>query len=265
MIHRRQQALIDRHFAGTGTPEGEHRLREHLVGCGDCRGRYERHLTLAAVDPGAAVPRAERLARGLGLAPAPRARAQATRRWLTLALSASAACALVLIAVRPTRAPQPRGASATPGSQLLVYEVGRSPAAASARQISPDVTSSIRADSALAFAYANIARRRFLMVFAVDEARRVYWYHPAWETAADNPMAIAVEPDEGVHELPAAVTHRFSGRYLQLWGVFMDRAMSVREMEALVAGAPADEHGGIRLDVAGAGVTKLDLRIEAVR
>jgi hypothetical protein len=49
---------------------------------------------------------------------------------------------------------------------------------------------------------------------------------------------------------------------LQLWGVFLDRAMSVREMEAVVADAPADERGAIRIAVPGADVTRLDIRIE---
>ena len=261
MIHRRQRTLIARHFSGAGGPDGEHEMRAHLVECGDCRDRYERHLQLAAMDPQAALPRDERLALGLGLAsrPAP----NAARRWFALAVSAAAASAFVLLAFGARRNPplsQTRGASATPGSQLLVYDVGREPAA-SVRQIS----SSVRADGALAFAYANISHRRYLMVFAVDEARRVYWYHPGWAKAADNPIAIAVEPDEAVHELPQAVTHRFSGRHLQLWGVFTDRRLSVREMEALVAAAPADEQGGVQIDLAGADVTRLDLRIETDR
>jgi hypothetical protein len=261
MTHRRQQGLIDQHFAGTGRPGGERQMREHLVDCGDCRDHYERHLHLVAADPAGALPRDERLARGLGLAPPPRAGAHATRRWFALAISASAAYALVLVAVRLTPpAPQPRGAATTPGSQLLVYEVGRG-SAAPARQIS----SAIRADGALAFAYANISHRRYLMVFAVDEARRVYWYHPGWEKPADNPIAVAIEPDEAIHELPVAVTHRFSGRSLQLVGVFMDRSLSVREMEAVVANAPADARGGIRIDVAGTDVTSLDVKIEADR
>ncbi|HMF41986.1 MAG TPA: hypothetical protein VKQ32_15035 [Polyangia bacterium] len=261
MTHRRQQALIDRHFSGTGTPGHEHEMREHLVTCADCRGHYERHLHLVALDPGGALPRDERLARGLGLAPT-RAAKRASGRWLALALSASAACAFALVAIvagrqHPTL--QPRGTAASPGSQLLVYDVGRGRPAA-VRQ-----ASSIRADSALAFAYANISHRRRLMVFAVDEERRVYWYHPGWEKPADNPVAVDIERDDAVHELPQAVTHRFSGRHLQLWGVFMDRPMSVREIEALVARAPADQGPGIRFDVAGADVTRLDLRLEADR
>ena len=235
-------------------------MREHLVTCADCRDHYERHLHLVALDPGGALPRDERLARGLGLPPADAAK-RVSARWLGLAFSASVACAfaLMIVAGRQHPALQARGAAAAPGSQLLVYEVtgGRSAAVRPA--------SSIHADSALAFAYANISHRRRLMVFAVDEARRVYWYHPGWEKPADNPTAVDIERDDAVHELPQAVTHRFSGRRLQLWGVFMDRPMSVREIEALVARAPADQGRGIRFDVAGADVTRFDLQLEADR
>jgi hypothetical protein len=259
MTHRRQQVIIDRHFSGTSTPGREHEMREHLVACADCRDHYERHLRLVELDPGGALPREERLARGLGLTPAPTV-ARASPRWLALAFSASVACAFALVIVAGHRSPtlQARGAAKTPGSQLLVFEVGRRPPAT----VRP-VSSSIRADSALAFAYANISHRRYLMVFAVDEDRRVYWYHPGWEKAADNPTAIDIERDDVVHELRQAVTHRFSGRRLQLWGVFMDRPMSVREMEALVAHAPPDAGQGIRFEVSGADVTRLDLRLEA--
>jgi len=257
MTHRRQQALIDRHFSGTSAPRREHEMREHLVACADCRDHYERHLRLVAVDPGGALPRDERLGRGLGLAARPAA-GRGARPWL--ALSASAACAVALVVVvagRPSTTLQARGVARAPGSQLLVFEVGKRPPAT----VRP-ASSSIRPDSALAFAYANMSHRRYLMVFAVDEDRRVYWYHPGWEKPADNPTAIDIERDDVVHELRQAITHRFSGRRLQLWGVFMDRPMSVRDVEALIARAPADPGQGIRIEVAGADVTRLDLRLE---
>jgi hypothetical protein len=123
------------------------------------------------------------------------------------------------------------------------------------------VVAALRADSGLAFAYANIGHKQRLMVFAVDEGRRVYWYHPAWRSPAENPAAVAIARDDALHEIPQAIAHRFAGRRLQLYGVFLDRAMSVREMEALVARAPADDRGRIDLGVAGADVTRLDVNL----
>ena len=99
-------------------------MRLHLVDCADCRAYYDRHLRLALVDPQAALPANERLARGLGLSP--RRPAGGRRGWLALAATA-ATCAVVLLAVGRggERAdPQPRGGAA-PGSQLLVYEVAK--------------------------------------------------------------------------------------------------------------------------------------------
>jgi len=47
--------------------------------------------------------------------------------------------------------------------------------------------------------------------------------------------------------------------------VFLDRTMSVREMESLVARAPADERRRIQLGLAGADVTRLDLNLVPAR
>jgi hypothetical protein len=250
--HRRERGLIDRHFAGRVAPHGERRMRAHLVDCGDCRGHYERHLRLAAVDPQAAVPRRERLARGLGLAAASSGPVT-TRRWFAFAATAAAACTVALLVIglpRTSSDSQPRAGGVTPGSQLLVYEL----TAGGVRQ----AVSELRAGSALAFAYANITHRRHLLVFAVDETRRVYWFHPAWQKLADNPVAIDIAPDEALHELPQAISHRFTGRHLQIFGVFVDRALSVLEIEALVARAPWDQ---LHLDIAEADVTRLDVTV----
>jgi hypothetical protein len=127
------------------------------------------------------------------------------------------------------------------------------------------VVAELGAESGLAFAYANMGRKQRLMVFAVDEGRRVYWYHPAWRSPAEDPTAVAIERDDALHEIPQAVAHRFAGRRLQLFGVFLDRALSVRAMEGLVARAPADERGRIELGVAGADVTRLDLNLVPAR
>lgn len=247
--------LIRAHFRGRISPNGERVMRLHLVDCADCRADYDRHLGLAVMDPSAALPAIDRLARGLGLP----ARRRAAPGWLAFAVGA-AACAAALLAVGLGRSPgglQPRGGAA-PGSQLLVYDVANGKPAQS-------VVSELRPDSRLAFAYANIRHKQRLMVFAVDEGRRVYWYHPAWQRADDDPAAVEIARDDGLHEIPQAVAHRFAGRRLQLFGVFLDRPVSVREMEAIVARAPADEKGRLSLGVAGADVTRLDLNLVPAR
>jgi hypothetical protein len=255
---RRYRRFIEAHFRGQISSGGEREMRVHLVDCADCRAYYDRHLCLARIDPQAALPAGERLARGLGLAP-PGPDRRGRRRWLVLAAAATT-CAVGLLAVGRGGAPadpQPRGGAA-PGSQLLVYEVAKETAA-------HPVGTELRADRGLAFAYANIGHKQRLMVFAVDEDRRVYWYHPGWQSPADDHTAVVIERDDAFHEIPQAIAHRFRGRRLQLYGVFLDRAMSVREMEALVAGAPADERGRLELGVAGADVTRLELALVPAR
>jgi len=254
--HRRQRRLIDRHFSGTGEPSGERMMRQHLVDCPQCRDHYQRHLHLATVDPQAALPAGERLARGLGLSAAPAA-PRVTRRWIAVALSASAACAVAVLAVGLRRGPaglQPRGGLSAPRSQLLAYEVTKAAGVRAA-------VSDIRADSALAFAYANMGHRQRLVIFAVDETRRVYWYQPAWEKPDDNPVAVEIQRDDAFHELTQAVRHRFSGHRLRLFGIFLDRAISVREVERLVAGAPDGTREQIQLEIPGADVATLDLAL----
>jgi len=247
--------LVDAHFRGRISPREEREMRVHLVACADCRGYYDRHLRLAAVDPAGALPTAERLAGGLGLRTR-RARARRLEAWLSLAGGVCATAAAVVIAVHARRPPDfaPRGRALGCGSQLLAYEI---PRGAAPRPIAAEM----RADSALAFAYANVGHKARLMVFAVDENRQTYWYHPAWRSAAENPVALEIARDEGLHEIPQATTHRFSGRRLQVFGVFVDHAMSVREMETWIAEAPSDGRGGIRLAVDGADVSHVHVTL----
>lgn len=252
---RRYRRLIDAHFAGRPSPTGEHDLRRHLVTCGPCRAYYDRHLFLERVDRNGARPMSERLGRGLGLS---HAAARAWHPWPILgAAGALAACVLLLVfGLRGTTDLQARGSK--PGSQLLVYELAQGKAP---RPVGPV----LRRDSSLAFAYANIDHKQHLMVFAVDveDSRRIYWYHPSWERPADNPTALAIAGDDAVHEIPQAITHPFGGRHVQLFGVFLDRRLSTREMEALVADAPIDAGRHLQLRVSGADVTRLDLDLVA--
>jgi hypothetical protein len=252
---RRYPRLVDAHFSGRLSPAGERDMRGHLVTCEPCRDYYNRHLLLARVDPDAGRPMRDRLARGLGFSPARSER----RRWPVLAtVGALAAVSSLVLLLVARRSPDfaPRGGA--PGSQLLVYELtpGESPR---------PVVSQIHADAGLAFAYANIRHRRWLMVFAVDENRQVYWYHPAWQSQAEDPVALEIAGDDALHEIPQAITQHFAGHHLQLFGVFLDHAMSARQMEDLVVQAPADQQRRLQLRAAGADVTRLDLDLVAAR
>jgi hypothetical protein len=252
--HQRQRRLIDAHFEGQSSLEVERTMREHLTGCADCRAHYDRRLLLAAADPETAVPPRERLAAGLGLRIGPDHRRVDLRRW-AVGAPVVLACliAVVAIGLRDRSEWQTRGRH-TQTSQLLAYEVSKGGAV---RQASREISS----DSGLAFAYANIAHKGHLLVFAVDETRRVYWCHPAWNDAASDPTAVPIERDEAVHELPQSIFHKFRGRHLEVFGAFVDGPMSVRQVEAAIARAPVDAVGRLALTLPGAELTRLELSL----
>lgn len=221
--------LVDAHFAGTIDPEGERRLRTHLPGCAACRERYERHLALASLDPSAPAP-ADRLAVGLGLDGGLPARRRSAW-WVGAPIVAAAAAAVLLLALRgPTDEgfAGRGGHDATPAVRVWrIVDGAARPVADGGVMASADE---------LAFAYENPGGRAHLLVFGVDERGGVYWYHPAWDTAAQSPRAVAIAGGPALHELPAAVRHEIAGDRLWLHAVFTDEPLDVRAVEALVAG-----------------------------
>ena len=256
---RATRSAIDAHFRGRPASSAERRMRLHVSGCAACRAYYERHLLLAAADPGVALHAHERLARGLGLGRvAAGARAPFGWRWALGAAAALGLFALVGVRLGRPRGPEPqaRGA-ASPPSQLLVYAIG--PRGSAAVRVTAGTR--LERDGRLAFAYVNIAHNRRLMVFAVDEHRHVFWYHPAWQNVGDNPVGVPIAADEAVHEIPQAVRHRFEGQRLQLFGVFDDRDTSVRDVEAAVVRAPLDARGELALTLPAAEITSLPLTL----
>lgn len=169
--------------------------------------------------------------------------------------AAACLCVVAGLGLGRQRAALPQARSAAgPASQLLVYEVDR-------RHASRQATGRIDRGSALAFAYANAAHRRRLLVFGVDEDRRVYWYHPAWSDARENPVAVPIEDDGALHEIPQAVTHALAGRRLEIFAAFGDDALSVRDVEAALARAPADAAGRPVVTLPGWDVTRYELAL----
>ena len=87
----------------------------------------------------------------------------------------------------------------------------------------------------MAFAYRNEMGKAFLMIFAIDGAGHLAWYHPAWTDPADNPTAVPITKQIGFKELPEAVRHSLQGRSLTVHALFMDKALDVRTVEARAA------------------------------
>ena len=256
--HRRARDAIADHFAGAGVPAAEQEMRAHLPTCSDCHAFYERHLLLASLDP-EGVPLERRLARGLGIRPA-RVPRRAFFGWLSLSGAAVAALLLMLntrgtpiesgstarIVTPATPAPaEPSGAGVASRGAPANVAAARAPEVQVYRiftgrrgsNTSEKAEGFVYAGDELAFAYRNPAGKGRLLVFAVDEHGHVYWYHPGWSDAGQNPTAVPISAEPGLHELPAAVLHKFDGERIMIHALFTDRELSVRQIEAAVASA----------------------------
>jgi hypothetical protein len=151
-------------------------------------------------------------------------------------------------AVEPGGARAPRGA-VSPRGTLAAVAAARTPEVQIYRFPSPRLPSRrlgtsgqkagdvVHPDDELAFAYRNPAGVRRLLIFAVDEHGHVYWYHPEWSDAAENPTAVLISAEPGLHELPAAVLQKFDGERIMIHALFTDRELNVRQVEAAVAAA----------------------------
>ena len=222
-----ERARVDRHFAGVISAPEERVLRAHLLDCDTCRAYYGRQHLLARLDP-TAMSAEERLGRALGI----RAR---TPAWPYVAsVVALAACALLWL--RPPSATDgfaSRGEEAAqPASRVLVYQ-------ATERGTPVRAGSSLGRRDELAFAYENGAGKPRLMVFGTDEHAHVYWFYPEWIRPEDNPVAIPVATDGGRHELDEAITQHLDGNRLDIHALFVDGALSVQEVEALLRAHPS--------------------------
>lgn len=228
--HAQARALIARHFEGVIRPDEERALREHLPDCAACRGSYQRRLVLSRLDPKSPTPEA-RLARGLGLRPARRPLLPSLV--LVPSLATAALCGLFLLLRSPGADPagfRPRGTALPPQASTRVYQLlpGWPPV---------EVAGEIGANAELAFSYEDGSDDRYLMIFGVDEAQRIYWYYPAWTDPAQNPNSLALPPGAERRELPEAVRQRLLGRELTLCHFFSDKPWTVRDVEARLAGS----------------------------
>jgi hypothetical protein len=255
----------DRHFSGRLTPPEEHAARLHLPSCPECRQRYERNLLLARLRPGS-LETYERLGRGLGLVSRWRPASLRGAAWVIPALAA-----LVLVverdalreSLRQSEAPANIAAEATftargttPGSSFSVHRLRKpAPAAAPGPSGAPEsleaLGRSVRAEDELVFSYVNVTPDRWLLIFGVDELSNVYWYHPAWSDARENPSALRADATGKPQTLPEAIAHPFKGRRLTLYSVLAPSPLTVRQVEDQLSRASTGPGDGEAVDVVG--------------
>jgi hypothetical protein len=232
-LHRRTRTDVDAHFAGRIDRDGERRMRRHLFECEDCSTYYAQMRLFAAIDPDAPSSE-ERLLAGLGVE---RPRARSLPMWLFGGLATAAVCALLLVVALP-REPEtglaPRGEAHADIVARVLADGAASP-----------IGDSLASDAELAFGYANPEGWKRLLVFAVDEHGHVFWYHPAWTRAEDDPRAVAIQRTDDAVELPSAARHGFDGERLTLYAVFTNEAPTVREVERLVGMGGVDSLGRV--------------------
>jgi len=229
--HDDLRRLVDGHFTRGLAPTDEQQLRDHLPTCADCRAAYEAYQAAEKLDPKATGP-GERLATALGLASEGERPRRQRLRWTVGAFSAVGAAALWLV-LAPSHsgdgiASRGKGIENPEALEVAVFRVkGERASMRASDVVSP-------ADE-LAFAYRNEVGKAFLMIFGIDGASHVAWYHPAWTDPADNPKAVPITNQVGFKELPEAVRHTLQGPSLTVHALFMDKALDVRTVEARVA------------------------------
>lgn len=214
------RSLVDRHFAADIAPSDERALRAHLPGCAVCRARYDRYLVLAELDRGVPAMQ-DRLARGLGLS----RRRRAWSRAAGVALGLAAAVVALSLWLPGRRYVARGGAGADADQALYVYRIppGGTP--------QPVVNGVIGNRDELAFAYLNRVGWHRLLVYAVDEAGRVYWYHPAWTDASADPVAVRIQAGIERFELAEAIAQPVPRGRLDIHAVFTDDVVSVQTIE----------------------------------
>jgi hypothetical protein len=238
MLHALHTRRLDRAFAGELEVGALVALRAHLAGCEPCQRRYERHLIAEAALPDGEERAAARLWREVTAIAALPERAGSRlptrlRRWLIPATLAAAG--LLLLLGRPgddDPAFTPRGGVVAPGGPAPALHLFRA-AAGGAPEPAGD---RIHATDGLLFAYSNPgAAYSHLMVFALDEQQRVYWYYPAYERAGEDPEAVPLERGRSGVELGEVIRHPLPAGQVRLFALFLDRPLRVLAVEAAVA------------------------------
>lgn len=187
--------------------------------------------------------------------------------WVAVPLVAAATASLVILVWPQTEGVAPtfqaRGGVNSPDSWVSIQ------AYRTRGKVHEPVTNSLSTDDALAFSYSNRSKtqHRFLMIFAVDQAGRVFWYYPAYVNPAEDPESIKIKGSENPQTLSQQVRHELRPGRLRLFGVFSDAPLRVRAMEAaigrdLAAAGSLQALGRLNLDRTGQHSFVVEVRAE---
>ena len=224
-------ATLTEHLERRLLPAEAAQVEAHLAGCPACTSRIEgRAAVLASLgrhDPDLeGLDLASRVAPRLGPARAP------ARRWpvAAAALAGLAVGALFMLPASRQEEFRSKGIVIEPGAwrDIGVYRLG-------AAGVTP-VGASIHAGDELLFTYRNggATPAPYLMIFGVDPARRVHWYHPAYQSEQEDPEAIPAMASGREVELAERIRHDLEPGRLEVIGLFSDRPRRVSEIEAAV-------------------------------
>lgn len=120
------------------------------------------------------------------------------------------------------------------------------------------VTESLDPHDTLLFSYINLGSDPFehLMIFAVGADQRIFWFYPAYESTADNPLSISIVPGQTL--LAEAVEHDYSAGSLEVYALFSHQPARVSQVEAWLHGRapPLDA-----APIPGASLRRVSLRV----
>jgi hypothetical protein len=274
------------HLDGELSVNRSRELESHLRECSVCAGvlgELERVVRRIAPDegefdePDLAQKIVTRAREGRLVARSPR---RPWRRWAAaggaVALAAAAAVLLAVWLPGMDRAPdsggfRARGGSDQAGERWLSFWVFRKADDGGYVEVRRGASGGARRDNTvsaeehLAFAYLDArGSYRHLMILAVDEDGRVFWYYPAYEREGTDPHSIAIQ--RGKHELRDEIRHRLRPGKLRVFAIFSRDPLRVSLVERTVA-ALGKRHGGAagleRLPLAG--TRQISRVVEVVR
>lgn len=99
------------------------------------------------------------------------------------------------------------------------------------------VTQTISSSASLAFRYKDYSKKpyKYLMILAIDEKARVFWYYPPYVNRNANPKSIEIEGKKGRFQLPDEVSHNYDAGMIDVIAIFSRQPLTVHEVERNIA------------------------------